>query len=84
MWKRLVKSSLLERLEKLELAADDLKIRFSFDNETILLIDEECGKEYHFLDVEAVPDYSRAGSYVYGFPSDLEYKLCFEEDEEPE
>ena len=78
MWKRLVKSSLLERLKKLEEMAYDLGISIQFGDE-ILLIDERDKKIYHFLDLEANVGDLESGDYVCEFPTQLEYKLCLEE-----
>ena len=39
MWKRLIKSPLLERLRKLEDAAEELGISLQFNRSDILLVD---------------------------------------------
>jgi len=83
MWKRLIKSPLLERLRKLEDAAEELGISLQFNRSEIFLVDRQTGKTYHFLDNEAdVNHLGSAASYIYEFPSQLEYKLCCEEEDE--
>ena len=80
MYKRLVKSSLLDRLKKLEDAAIKLGISIKFSRE-VILVDTKTGKEYDFLDLEANPNHIySASSYINEFPPQLEYKLCWEED----
>jgi len=83
MWKRLIKSPLLERLRKLEDAAEELGISLQFNRSDILLVDIQTGKTYHFLDNDAnTGNLESAASYIYEFPSQLEYKLCCEEEDE--
>ena len=80
MWIRVASDcDLMSRLKRLEDFAYELNLSISFDCGGIFLIDGASDKEYHFLDLEAgVESLERAGSYIYQFPSLLEYKLCRE------
>lgn len=75
-------SDLIKKLERLEDAFQDAGLSLMFEG-SVMLRESSSGRMFHLLDLETNVDWlEQGGAYISEFPPQLEYKLCWEKEEE--
>ena len=75
-------SDLMAKLERLAEAFQDAGLSLMIEG-PVMLRESSSGRMFHLLDLETdVGRLERGGAYISEFPPQLEYKLCWEKEEE--